>query len=246
MEHMINNAKWVESPWLGFDTETTGVSPVRDRLVTAAGVFRPGGLRSKGDSVVVEDAVKVWLADPGVSIPQSASAIHGITTEHAQKHGAPIADVLEEVNATLARHLSAGNVVVIFNAGFDLPLLEAESIRHNVAPLKERLGSESYPIIDPLVLDRASEKFRRGKRTLADLARAYDVEVPTDTHQAHVDSALALDLLAAMLLKHDSLRSLDAKQVHDFQRSEHATWAKDFEQYLKSKGRDTRISQRWF
>ena len=32
---------WFNGPLLGFDTETTGVDPRHDRLVTAALVFRP-------------------------------------------------------------------------------------------------------------------------------------------------------------------------------------------------------------
>ena len=34
---------WTSDPWLGFDTETTGTSPFKDRLVTAALVLRVEG-----------------------------------------------------------------------------------------------------------------------------------------------------------------------------------------------------------
>ena len=31
---------WIDDPWMGFDTETTGVRALKDRLVTAALVLR--------------------------------------------------------------------------------------------------------------------------------------------------------------------------------------------------------------
>ena len=34
---------WIEDPWMGFDTETTGVRALKDRLVTAALVLRIDG-----------------------------------------------------------------------------------------------------------------------------------------------------------------------------------------------------------
>ena len=81
---------WTSDPWLGFDTETTGTSPFKDRLVTAALVLR---------AEERDDQVATWLADPGVEIPEQASAVHGITTEYAREHGRPVGEVLEEVGA---------------------------------------------------------------------------------------------------------------------------------------------------
>ena len=34
---------WIDDPWMGFDTETTGVRALKDRLVTAA-LVRPTGM----------------------------------------------------------------------------------------------------------------------------------------------------------------------------------------------------------
>ena len=84
---------WVTGPLLGFDTETTGVDPLGDRLVTAAvvscGPLGADGARGRD--------VRTWLADPGVEIPEAAAAVHGITTERARAEGRPAAQVLEEV-----------------------------------------------------------------------------------------------------------------------------------------------------
>lgn len=229
----------VSRPWIGFDTETTGISPKRDRIVTAAVVVSDA---SGAGGVVTRD----WLADPGVKIPAGATNVHGITTEKAQRDGQPIRDVLEEVNAALAEHLAAGAVLVVFNAGFDLPLLEAESERHGVRTAAQRLGSPLQPVADPLVLDRALVKFRRGKRRLSDLATHYSVTIPRGTHAADVDALLTLNLLRAMTKVHPQITQMPASELHEFQRAGHAEWAKDFESYLRSVGRRTRIGRTWF
>lgn len=228
---------WARSPWLGFDTETTGISPKHDRVVTAALVER---------SPRKVDRVTTWLANPGVPIPPAATGVHGVTTAYAQAHGRPAGEVLDELNAHLASHLSLGRIVVVFNAGYDLPLIEADSKRHGVRTLSERLGGEVAPVVDPLILDRTLDRFRRGKRTLSDMAAHYGVAVPKDTHQAHVDSTLTLDVLEALLRRYGELAEMSAIDLHRFQREAHAAWAKDFQRYLASKGRDARISTRWF
>lgn len=57
---------WPLGPLLGFDTETTGVDPSGDRLVTAALVRRAA---PQADGVRPQ-SVTTWLADPGVEIPR--------------------------------------------------------------------------------------------------------------------------------------------------------------------------------
>ena len=234
-------SSWTERSWVGFDTETTGVSPLRDRVVTAAVAIREGGARpTRGDHG------RQWLANPGVPIPTGAAKIHGVTTRDAERHGRPPAQVLEEVNAALAATVLRGGCLVVFNAGFDLPLLEAESTRHQVQPLSHRLGGTVAPVVDPLVLDRALVERRRGKRTLTDLVAAYGVTLPKDTHRADVDATLTLDLLAAMVDAYPSLNSMSAMELHRFQARAHAKWAESFERFLRSVGRSDHISRTWF
>ena len=63
-----------------FDLETTGVDVTTDRIVTAhVGLLGPDGVALRSQS---------WLADPGVEIPEGATAVHGITTAHARAHPA--------------------------------------------------------------------------------------------------------------------------------------------------------------
>lgn len=228
---------WVVSSWLGFDTETTGISPKNDRVVTAATVSRVAAQ---------ENHIRDWLINPGVPIPERASAIHGITTEYARLHGQDPAEALDQINEVLANQMAKDQVIVVFNAGYDLPLLEVDSRRNGVRTLRERLGGEVIPVADPLVLDRAVDRYRRGKRTLSDMAQHYGIAVPDDTHQAHVDSILTLDVLQSILQKYPNLAAMDLQELHDFQRESHAAWAKDFQEYMAKNGRPTYISSTWF
>lgn len=237
----LSSETWIKAPWLGFDTETTGLSPSSDRLVTAAAVVRTGGWRNFGP-----DETQTWLVDPGVEIPSRATQVHGVSTDRARLHGQSPAEALEEINARLAAHLRAGWPVVIFNASYDLPLLEADSRRHSVEPLSERLPGSVAPIVDPLVLDRALLPYRRGKRTLLALCAAYRVPVPQDAHQADVDAQATLQLLAAMVSEHPKLTRMATADLDAFQRSAHADWAANLEAWHASKGRDRKISRDWF
>ncbi len=240
---MTNSSGWAEGPWLGFDTETTGVSPKRDRIVTAAVVWRSATAEFTADG---NDRVQTWLADPGIPIPPAAARVHGISTEQARREGRPPAQVVDEVCGALAEGLQAGGTVVVFNAGFDLPLLDAEAKRNGVEPLANRVREGAVTVADPLVLDRALDRYRKGKRTLSDLAYVYGVDVPSDTHQAHVDATLALDLLHAIVAKYPQLTSMDHREFHDFQASAHREWAEGFQRFMRSKGRDVHISPQWF
>lgn len=230
-------SSWLNRPWMAFDTETTGISPRTDRVVTAAIVTRnPGG----------ETQVRNWLMNPGIDIPQRATDVHGVTTDHAREFGQDPRDALDEINDVLAAQMQGEQVVVIFNAGYDLPLLEADSKRHGVRTLVDRLGRDAGPVLDPLVLDRAMDRYRKGKRTLSAMAMNYGISVPDDTHQAHVDSMLTLDVLAAILRAYPKLTEMDADQIQRFQRDSYGLWAREFRQFLASKGRNSDISETWF
>jgi DNA polymerase-3 subunit epsilon len=213
---------------LGFDTETTGVSPARDRIVTAALITRTG------------DAItqRTWLIDPGVPIPAMATAVHGITTERARAEGQRPAIALAEIADALAGALAAGIPVVGFNVQYDLSILEAELARHGLPTLAERLPRGVRPVVDPLVLDRHLDRYRRGKRKLVDMCTTYGVDVDEEgLHAADADVLATLDLVHAIARAYPTMGELDLDQLHDQQVSAHHTWAVEFSAWLKSKGR---------
>ena len=69
-----------------------------------------------------------WLADPGVEIPEQASAVHGITTERARTEGRPAADVVAEIIAAIRAVFARGVPLVVYNAPYDLTLLDARRV----------------------------------------------------------------------------------------------------------------------
>ncbi|NEC93328.1 exonuclease domain-containing protein, partial [Streptomyces sp. SID12501] len=115
---------------VAFDLETTGTDVETDRIVTAAVV--------RLDSGGAVSAERTWLLDPGVAIPEQASAIHGISTAHAREHGAPAAAAIAEIARTVAEELRAGTPLVVMNARYDLSLLDRECRRHGVESISER------------------------------------------------------------------------------------------------------------
>ena len=222
---------WPFGPLLGFDTETTGVNPSQDRLVTAA-LIRRTERTIGGDR---QQSVTTWMADPGVEIPEAASAVHGVTTERARAEGRPVAEVLAEVSDLLVTAMAAGTPVVAFNASYDLTLMEAELARHGLPTMRSRLGRELGPIADPLVLDRAVDRYRKGKRRLGDLCEVYGVQVDEALHTAEVDVIATLDVLEAMAIAHPQVSELGPEQLVAFQARAHRTWAESFNEWLARK-----------
>lgn len=222
---------------VGFDTETTGVNPRADRIVTAAVIVR------EGDSTTQ----RTWLIDPGVEIPARATAVHGITTEKARAEGVSPAVGLEEIAATLADALTHGIPVVGFNVQYDLTILENELERHGLRTLQERLGGAIRPIVDPLVLDRHLDRYRKGPRKLIDMCEVYSVPVVADDlHAADADVLATLDLVAAIAAVYPAIGEVPLESLHDQQAEAHRTWAAHFSAWLKSKGTvDDLPSQQW-
>ena len=229
------NAMWTSSPVIGFDTETTGIDPKRDRLVTCSLV------------AVTEEGVtkRYWLADPGVEIPERASAVHGITTEQARAKGRPSDEVLEEVAALLAGHMGRGHPAVAFNATYDFTLLESELDRHGLPTLAERLGGEVFPVVDPYLLDRSADRYRKGKRRLEDLCRHYGVHAEDDFHNAEADVLATLRLLAAIVRKFPEFARAELEDLQERECETHADFMAFLARKAAERGREFTDSFDW-
>lgn len=210
---------WDEGPFLALDVETTGTDPWNDRIVTASLV------EVDADS---EQDVQSWLLNPGVPIPADAQAIHGISTAHASSSGVAPAQALEEITSRVAAWLKASNPVVAFNASFDLTMLEAENERHGVETLVARLG-EIRPVIDPFVLDKKMDTYRRGKRTLPTLADLYGVPLE-NAHSSTADAVAAALLVPRIAAQFPELADYSLDALHDAQK----LWRKEQQLSLAS------------
>lgn len=208
--------RWIDR-LVVFDLETTGVDPSEARIVTAyVGVLDASG-------AVVEE--RAWIVDPGIEIPEGSVAVHGITTERARAEGAQAAGAVCEIRDVLAGYWAQGLAVCAFNAAYDISLLDAECRRHGHEPLA------AMPVIDPMVLDKQLDRFRRGKRTLTVASEVYGVEL-LDAHDASADAIAAGRIAQAMAMRFPELR-IDPISLHELT----AGWADEqaagFEEYRR-------------
>ncbi|MBB6391777.1 3'-5' exonuclease [Microbacterium thalassium] len=217
-----------------FDLETTGIDVGRDRIVTA----HVGMLDASGSVTRAQD----WLADPGVEIPVGATAVHGITTERARREGRPAGEVVTEVVAALRALLDAGVPVVAYNAPYDFSLLKHEAVRHGIAPI-----IDPSPVIDPLVVDKAYDRYRRGKRTLEVVAAHYAVRLD-GAHDASADAVAAGRVAQAIAERFADSLPPTAAELHTRQVSWARAQADSLTEYFVRIGRidpDDTVDGRW-
>ena len=220
---------WHAGNLVGFDLETTGVDTTTDRVVTAAVVH----IAADGSIVRANN----WLVDPGISIPAAATAVHGVTTAMARAAGRPADQAVREIIDELESAWRAGTPVVIFNAPYDLTLLDAEAARYRIPRLASRPWWPQAWVVDPLVIDRGVDRRRPGKRTLGATAEHYRAEA-RDAHSALGDAVAAVAVARAIAREHTLVEGADAQTMHSAQVGWHFGWAVHLQAYLRSKGRD--------
>ena len=210
---------WTEN-LIGFDLETTGVDPDTARLVSAAVVDYENGQRVDG----VE-----WRIDPGVEIPQEASKVHGVWEADRtgrQDHDTAVNEIVDE----LYDAWDAGYTIVVFNAPFDLTLLA------NRARDAGRDFQIRGRVMDPLVVDRYLDKYRKGRRTLSAQAEHYGVDLE-NAHTAEADAEAAVEIALAVAARWP--QELADDTLMDRQRS----WANEnmegLRAWLRKQGKST-------
>lgn len=173
---------WHQGVMVAWDCESTGVDVESDRIVTSSVVrIEPG----------CEPLIRSTVINPGVEVPEAAAEVHGWTTERVRAEGVEPATELEWIAADLAAALTAGIPLVIANAPYDLTLLDRELRRHNLPTLTDRLdGRPIGPVIDPMCIDKALDRYRPGKRKLTDLCATYGAKI-TDAHDCTADALAA-------------------------------------------------------
>lgn len=230
----MGNENWHNGRMAAFDIESTGVSPERDRIVTATVSVVGGGEPAESTS---------WLADPGVEIPDGAARVHGITTEQARAEGRPAPEVVSEIVEALAEQIAAGTPIVAFNARYDLTMLDREARRHNVTPLSER-GAPLY-VVDPLIVDKELDKYRKGKRTLTAVCANYNVELSEDDAHAADADAIAAARVAWRLGERYSELTVPLAELHALQVGWAAEQAASLEDYFRRQGKDEVVEREW-
>jgi DNA polymerase-3 subunit epsilon len=105
---------------LVFDSETTGLDVMEDRIVSVGAVLVNGGHVAPGLNLD-------RLVNPAMPIPPRSTAIHGITDEMVAD-APPFAQVWQELQSVFAER-----VVIGHNIGFDLAVLKREAERADLS-----------------------------------------------------------------------------------------------------------------
>lgn len=221
---------WRTGPLCGFDLETTGIDAEVARIVQWAVVVDAGTGRQDHAG---------GLVDPGVPIPPGASAVHGVTDEVVRERGAAPTAALGELRSRLGRAVEASVPIVGMNICYDLTVFDRELRRHGLRPL----DLEHAAVIDALVLDRAVNKYRKGRRTLSDLASHYDVAAGT-AHDAGGDVRTTLAVVREIGRRYPELPG-DALALTTWQITAHKAWAENFENFLRRQGRSEVVRRDW-
>lgn len=198
---------WHTGRLCGFDLETTSPDPEQARIVTACVVQVGGG---------TDPHTTNWLSDVnGEEIPEEAAKIHGVTTAKAHAEGLPAKNVVQDIVTELEQAASYGIPVVAMNARYDFTVLDREARRLGVTPLADLEGG-FLRVVDPFVLDKQYDRYRRGSRTLTALCEHYEVRLD-GAHSADADAIAACRVAWRIAQRYAPVGEASLEELHHAQ-----------------------------
>ncbi len=210
----------VKYTWLGFDLETTGISPLEDLPVQV------GLANVVGNGLEVEE----FYVNPEKPISPGAFQVHGISDEVCQSQGVSLAEAANKICEKIIAAEESDIPVVVMNANFDVTI---------ASRIFKSAGIESpswKTLIDPLVVDRHFDRYRKGKRQLINLCEHYNVKTEP-LHSAGVDAGAAARVAVKIVETLDEAKSILLSNMFNLQKSWHRDWANNFDSYLKGQGK---------
>lgn len=225
------------------DTETTGVDVLKDRVVQSyIGLFSAADLSRPLFSQEI-----IWQA-PADMVEQT-SEIHGISPKVASLGVAPnrARAMLRDSLARLKNQLPEAPLVA-YNAAFDISLLAAPKDSFGYSGTSGRMLNavlQRFDMLDPLILDKQLDKFRKGKRNLASVARHYgsaSEELLEKAHDARFDCEITARVLVDIVEKYRLERGWTLSQLHAAQKK----WAVEQKlSFAKFRGLDLAHEAGW-
>ena len=173
----------LKRPIVFFDLETTGVDASKDRIVEVSMIkIMPDG----------EEICKKRKLNPGMHIPEEATAIHGITDEDVKD-----CPTFAQVAKSLAQFLQGCDFGGFNSNRFDLPLLVEEFMRAGVeVDFKRRRFIDVQNIFH-----------KKEQRTLVAAYKFYCDKDLTDAHSAEADTRATYEVLQAQLDRYPDLEN---------------------------------------
>lgn len=206
---------------LSFDLETTGTDPLTARIVTSALISIKG--RQRDDLEM--------LADPGIPIPEGAAKVHGISTEYAREHGRPHDEVLAETIGRIRAGWRDGATLIVYNAAYDLTVLRSLDPTFTV----------DGPVVDPLVIDKAKDPYRKGKRQLEPVCAHWGVTLD-NAHEATADALAAARVAWKLARAYPELTEVSADELMLNQATWHYESQSGLKKYFEEKGQTDRAA----
>lgn len=165
----------LKKPIIFFDLETTGTDISKDRIVEICyiKVFPEG-----------KEVEYTKRINPGMHIPEAASAVHGIYDEDVKD-----CPMFKDVAREIANEFEGCDVAGFNSNRFDLPLLAEEFLRAQVDIDLSRMRA-----IDVQVLYH-----KREPRTLSAAYKFYCGKVLEDAHSALADTRATYEVLKSQL-----------------------------------------------
>ena len=182
----------LKRPIIFFDLETTGLDPVRDRIVEIACIKQhPDGLR------------ETWARriNPTIPIPEEVVAIHGIRDEDVKD-----APKFRDIAQQLWEWMRGCDLGGYNSARFDLPVLMEEFGRTKV----------KADFSDCRMVDVQHIFYKMEPRTLTAAYQFFCNKTLTNAHSAEADILATMEVLEAQLIRYESHLSKDVDDLCDF------------------------------
>ena len=171
----------LKNPLVFLDLETTGINVVTDRIVEIAllKIFPDG-----------REEEKLQRINPGIPIPQQASAIHGIYDDDVKD-----APRFKEVAKLYAKFIEGCDLAGFNSTRFDIPLLTEEFLRVDID-----LDLKKHKFIDVQIIFHRMEK-----RTLAAAYKFYIQKDMENSHNAMADTKATYEVLKAQIERYNGI-----------------------------------------
>jgi DNA polymerase-3 subunit epsilon len=173
----------LKNPIVFFDLETTGTNIVTDRIVEIAyHKVYPNG----------REETKSMRINPEMPIPESVTAIHGITNED-------VADcpTFKQIAKELVRDIEGCDLGGYNSNRFDIPLLAEEFLRADID-----IDLMKRKFVDVQVIFHKMEQ-----RTLTAAYKFYCDKDLSNAHSAEADTLATYEVLKAQLIRYPELEN---------------------------------------
>ena len=219
--------RWTARPIAGLDLETSGVNPRGDFIVSYALALKRPGERVK--------VMRSLVHPPGdAEIPKEATVIHGVTTERARAEGVMGTTAVATLVKKLMEWARDDIPLVVTNASFDLTMVDRWATEFGFQSLRDPAWDGA--VLDPYVLDKHLDKWRKGSRTLSALCAHYKVPMVGDAHDPGTDVTAAIHLVLAIAEKYHWIGVKSPGQLHALQVRGALTQRADLSRHFESKG----------